>query len=508
MNMHSYGAARLNPFAFLFLSTYQRGSDHMPSWITYIVILVAFAATLYCLYAAERRVESFEVTEAIEDDKEVKEDANDIVGPYIETLESLPRAAAIKYYLSSFSAGTKYDPGFAPFRASETKWFDHFNRQVNFTLIGTLPSMSILNTGLPMKGIKMVGPPSEALGGVSSYELPGFTYMMYGKMNTIVFENNQPITLFQIYAENPNHISLVLYPKDNVMVKVELTLGNVNRVYQWSVPRSTLLSNGNKTLYTLVYEKLESGTKAYFYIGDSQFSATISNNTAIKLGNSPMDVNSDTSLDLTLWNMSVFTAALTREEIKRWSDYFNVQSTGLASNLDAALAAFDAVTNDAVTQLSIQDENVKILQEELNKCKATMPTPENLFQLGKAKWHIKLDDVINKPSITGEESASCSILNLQQRAATGTTATGTPATGTGTTATAAGTTATETLATGTTTTAPAGGTTTTGTAATDITATSTSALQTLLSRFHINVPGTEKAEPKATADTFTNPARK
>ena len=497
----------------------------MPKWITYIIILVVFAVTVYWLQVVSQRtaLETFEGTDTgagattTTADGTATNTDNTLLSPYVESLDKLPGATTIKYYLTSFSAGTKYDSSFAPFRASETKWYDLFNRNVSFTLIGVLPSMSVLNTGLPLKGIRLVGSPSEQLAGAASYELPSFTYMLYGKMNSIAFENNQPITVFQLYAENPNHVSLVFAPEDSVMVKVELILGNVNRVYQWKVPRSTLLSNGNKTLYSLVYEKLESGTKAYFYVGDLQFSATISNTSAIKLGNSPMDINSDSTLDMTLWNMSLLTSALSRDEVHKWSEYFYVQSTGLAGNLDAALSAFEAATQDAMNELSTQEQAMQDLRSELDKCKASLPSPQSMLENAKAKWHINMDGVLTNPAVTGEESASCMLLNLKKRIAGGegtnagstTGATGAASTGAATGNSATGTT-TGTTTTGGSTSAATSNSTTGITGTTDTTSTSTtdtSALQNLLSKFHIRVPGTEMAVATATAEKLTNPTK-
>ena len=474
----------------------------MPSWIKYIIILVIFTITVYWLSSPSVIEEKFE-TNADGAGGTDGTDANGGTGgtgggnedaktsTYIENLDSLPGISTLKYYLTSFSAGTKYDATFAPFRASETRWYDLFSNNISFTLIGTLPTMNILNTGLSMKGIKMIGPPSESIGGASSYELPAFTYMMYGKLNSLIFEDNRPITLFQIYAENPNHISLTITPKNTIMVKVELVLGFVNRIYQWDVPRSTLLSNGNKTLYSIVYEKLDNGNKAYFYIGDNQFSATIENPHAIKLGNSQIDINSDTTLDMTLWNLSLFTSALTREEMRRWNDYFSVQATGLASDLESTQSALNATVNDISNTLANQTQTLQEVQGQLDTCKAALPSPQSMLEKAKARWHLKLDEIIPN-TVSGEESASCSILNIKGKG-TGNAGTGTTGT-TGTGGAAAGTTGTAAVASG----------------ASQIGATTANsgALASLLARFHIGYPaGTESAEPKATADKITSPTK-
>jgi len=342
---------------------------------------------------------------------------------YIESISRLPKAAAVKFYLTSFSDLPNYEGARSVYSGAETKWNNFIRDATHFTLIGTgIPSSirqmaegesSYSSVGLPLKTIKLIGPSSTLACGVSETAaattlLNSFSVMFYGRFNSIEFsDTSKSIVLFQMFAENPNHIKWSITQKDATNCYIELVLGNVNTTYRWLVPKSTLLSNGNPTLYSLVYSVADVKRTFTIYIGTNKYTASSTDMTPIRLGYTPMEINSTTNMDMILQSFVYMNNVLADADIPVWSEYFVNESGGLARTLKFLKDTYATEITTLNTQLANQTNSVDDLQKALEECKAKMP--DVLLEDKKEKWKIKLDG--KATDVSTEEAKKCSILS-------------------------------------------------------------------------------------------------
>ena len=304
------------------------------------------------------------------------------------------------------------------------QWID-FSRNTNanannigFTLVSSaaLPGTLVSANGLPIKGIKMVGPPSTQFG--NGY-LDSFTAVWYMKINALEFTKNK-IMIFQLFAETPNKIQLNIQPNgtDATTAVVEAIVGVATTKYQWTIPRTTLMSNGNTTLYSLVYNP--TANKLNFYIGELEYPADVTLNPdyPIKLGLSQMIIN-DTpkfqSLDANILAFAYYNVALTNAELKALSVYFSKEAGGI--NLLQQMAQQEAARvlqlqkEIATTATSYTD-----LQKQLQECKASTPAPEKpAVQGDPKKWNIRAAQRAGEEdTISTKDLGQCSPLSLKK----------------------------------------------------------------------------------------------
>lgn len=342
---------------------------------------------------------------------------------YVEDITKLPKAAAVKFYLTSFSDLPNYAGVMKVYSGAETKWHNFIRDATDFTMIGTgIPGSirqmaegedTFSSVGLPLKTIKLVGPSSTLACGASesaaaSTLLSSFSVMFYGRFNALTFSpTDKTKVLFQMFAENPNHIKWSITEKDSANCYIELVLGNVNTTYRWVVPKTTLLSNGNPTLYSMVYSVGEVKRTFTIYVGTNKYTASSTDMTPIRLGYTPMEINSTTNTDMILQSFVYMNNVLTDADIPIWSEYFVNQSGGLARTLKFLKDTYASEITTLNTQLSNQTNSVDDLQKALEECKAKLPVA--LLEDKKAKWKIQLDG--NLANVSTEEAKKCSILS-------------------------------------------------------------------------------------------------
>lgn len=303
-------------------------------------------------------------------------------GNFTEDTSVIPYQEKLKIYLSSFSTSDK-GKKHKPYCASRQRWYDLKNPSVYFQVITPTPPADILNHGMPLKGVILKGPPSEFLGGLEvAYELKPFTLFFYASMKTPDFSNATEMVLFRLYAETPNSMRLVLRKSDVAnSTRVDLIIGDYQHHYVWNITTTTLVSNGNPTLYGLTVDTAadDKTHTATLYIGRSKYTADIQLASPFKLGNTPMEINALANLDATLYSFGWIDHILTEAEMQRLGDYMYRQQTGVDREVSDT-------SNKAKTEA---EEKITVLEEQLhNKTCPTEPPKEE--ESKKGAWSINV----------------------------------------------------------------------------------------------------------------------
>jgi hypothetical protein len=336
---------------------------------------------------------------------------------YKEVLSGLPKSQALKFYLTSFSDYTMDEQkAYVP---EEMKWYNFLQSSTAFKLVGTIPSSirqqlegedTYTAVGFPLKAAKLIGPASHFACGSTvpdSTVLSSFSAMFYGRLNSLTFTDAARETvLFQMFAENPNHIKWSIRPKDSANSYIEVVLGNVYTTYRWLVPNSTLLSNGNPTLYALVYNIGTTKRTITVYVGTNKYTASSTDMTPIRLGYTPMEINSLSNLDMTLQSFAYMENLLADADIPVWTEYFVQQAGGLARTLKYLKDTYASEITTLNTQLLNQTNSVDDLQKALEECRAKLPA--SLLESKLEKWKIKME---GDATISTEDAAKCTILS-------------------------------------------------------------------------------------------------
>ena len=291
-------------------------------------------------------------------------------------------------------------------------WCDYNNKTIKYNIIGDNIPTSINSTeGLGIFNLQLHGPPSYSLSLVSNNNiLDSFTVVFYMKINSLNFNNAKSIIWYQMYAETPNMIRIAIYQQDANNSIVEVIIGNQNINYRWSIPNTTLMSNGYVTTYTFIYNKADS--IFYFYIGATENYANIhvNNDLPIILGLTQIAINRGAqSLDAQLYAFLYYNSILSKYEIQQVSDYFNYQMGGIASlQLSTAQAM---IQNQS---LQVQAQNAQNLQTQLNNCangsgsyaKSSVPS------IGSNPWTVNYNQKVD-PQMESELN-KCSPLKLKE----------------------------------------------------------------------------------------------
>jgi hypothetical protein len=399
------------------------------NWLYYLFILIGLCAVLFSVYTIKKRNTRENFTDASAGGASAggasaggasaggagaeTGGAGGAVAHYVENIMTLPKASTVKFYLTSFSDKTLN--GIYPYSPEDARWYDFIQENVYFRLIngelpGSIRTTTQVSLGLPLKKLKMLGPASHAsCGNTNSTELESFSIVFFGKFNSLTFEDNRPKILFQMFAENPNHVQWTITNKNASTCYMNVTLGNVNNIYRWEIPKSTLLSNGNPTLYSLVFEKQPTSRKITVYVGTNKYSLGSTDLVPIRLGNTPMEINSETNLDFSLQVFSYFNSILAQEDLPAWTEYFVTQSGGLARTLNFLQDTYNREINTLTNQVKVQTNSVDDLKNELAKCKEKLPTLLPSVESKKDKWHI---DFEGTSSVSAKDLEKCSILNV------------------------------------------------------------------------------------------------
>lgn len=309
---------------------------------------------------------------------------------------TIPYKDKLYIYLSSFS-GMQSDHSTAVYSGSGVPmWRSLINEDVFFSVIGTnLPTT--IEKGLPMKGTRLVGPPSEnAAFPNTGYVLPSFTVAWYANWKSLEFETSAPIILFRMFAENPNHVQISLREVDASSISLDVVVGNASNVYSWTIPKTTLISQGAGTLYSFIYNREEK--KISFNIGSTiKFPRVLTESAVVKLGNTAMDINFNQNWDADLKAFMFYRGVIT--DFNVMFDYLGEQASG--KNLVMSVVETEkASLTETLKSCSLNDTELAALRDELNltreqlynirlKLRSCMQSPENIDPNSFRRWEIK-----------------------------------------------------------------------------------------------------------------------
>lgn len=361
-----------------------------PYWTAVIVGLVIIVVIFIIMKRKEK-------TQADSIEKFVGEVVAPTIEKYFEGDSSvIPFNDKLYIYLSTFS-GLLSDHATAVYSGSGVPmWRSLVNEDVTFHVIGTNLPTSI-EKGLPMKGTRLVGPPSEdAAYPNTAFVLPSFTVAWYANWKSLDFETDAPIILFRMFAENPNHVQISLREKDSTNVYLDAVIGNAANVYSWEIPKTTLLTQGAGTLYAFVYNREEK--KITFNIGSSiKYPRVLPEAPTVKLGNTAMDINYNQNWDAELKAFMFYRAAIS--DFSTVFDYLGEQASGKMLVM-SAVDTEKAELEETLKSCSLNDTELAALRDELNltreqlynirlKLRACMQQPEDIDPNSFRRWEIK-----------------------------------------------------------------------------------------------------------------------
>jgi hypothetical protein len=342
-------------------------------------------------------------------------DYNEMTSTVTDFVNNFPKYSTtdnkLFVYLSSFSKMTSRKDPKAPdnmlpvYSSKDLVWRNMINEN-DFYLVkdnaatapDTLETSS--SQGLAMNGFGLKGPSSEIFSvSESNYELPTFTIAFYMKFNKLDFKDITEYTLFEMYAESPNHVSWKLKKKDSLSATMEVVIGNEGLSYTWVVPISTIVSNGNFTLYTMTLNR--EAKEVRVFIGTTgQYRKALTSDPVIKLANTSVMISSEQKLDVVLRAFTFYKGvALDQSDLVRLNDYFVRESGGLNKVLSEATQKIQEAEEQRKyieQQLSESQENIDDLNEKLKQCQSKQgecATTKKEFEKVKSygKWHINMD---------------------------------------------------------------------------------------------------------------------
>jgi hypothetical protein len=331
-------------------------------------------------------------------------------------IKEMPYLENLVMFVNAFNVDSKQN---TTFDISKNSWIDgRDGNTTKFTFINT--PLKMTNRGLPIKNVTLIGPESNKFADPSTYDtLESFSILFYGKFNSIVFTNaTTPIMLYQAFAETPNKVILSLHPKDQNNISLHLILGNAGSTYSWDIPVTTIMSNGNTTLYSLVFDNTnKTKPTATFYIGSIANNANLDPvNDEIKLGLSPIQINLNQNWDMRLIAFAHYNIILTRNDLAQIGQYFEQQAGGYAALQDELTAAQAIITklqstiDGSVDELAQCNSKLADCSQSLETCNINLVSTEQKIPKEK-HWQIKQKGNAN---ISTDELHQCSILDIKR----------------------------------------------------------------------------------------------
>ena len=349
-------------------------------------------------------------------------------------------------YLSAFSERVSYlsneeYPLIYESLGATGLWRDFTNKDNNFSLQvidvkkGKIPSKiktrkdgAVIDIGLPLQSVKLVGPSSKALGekegATTAFELTPFTAAFYGTLDNLDFEQGETRkVLFRITAENPDLIEIAIRRRDNRNVLIEVILGDSGRAFQWVVDKYMLMSNRLPTLYALTYNKgdttdsVESPPSITLYIGKTKLQKNFSQSDApstIRLGNSEIILNPTGQVNMTLVAFAYFKSALDSTAISDLGKYFTQQLSGIDLLISERDEQYAAITAELKKKLEDASRTLYDAEDELKQCKAAAEAALKAAPRVR-QWQVSLDGTGAAQAtskLTDEDLQKCAPLAL------------------------------------------------------------------------------------------------
>ena len=298
-------------------------------------------------------------------------------------------------------------------------WCDANNSEIQYFLNGANVPSQIDNDGLSVRNIMIQGPQSSSLVNPSNnYMLGSFTVIFYLNFSTITFDTNSNIILYEMFAQTPNIIRIYIEQIQNDSQNIELNVlvGESNIIYSWNIPITTMLSNGNNTLYSLVYDADQLLLTFYIGTGKNIYTSQITNQPDIILGLQQLEINSNRNLDAKILAFCYYNYALARNDIINVNNYFEQETSSIfllqngLANLQQSLSSQNTAL---VNQLNQTTTIVSGLESQINNmsCPSAPVIVPPPAPPPKLPWQISMDGA---SSISDKDLQQCSPLTLQE----------------------------------------------------------------------------------------------
>ena len=334
---------------------------------------------------------------------------------------TLPYPDKLLLYFNSFNVES--NPAITnrntTYQCQNNYWCDTKTTTIKYFLNGQNVPATIDNIGLPMKNIMIQGPASYSLVNVSNnYHLNSFTVIFYLNFNTISFDTDAEIILYEMFAESPNNVRIIIteIPNDSNNVEINVIVGPTTLIYSWVIPITTLLSNGNTTLYSLVYDEDQLLLTFYIGVGKNIYTATLDKKPQIILGLTPLEINKNRNLDAFLSAFCYYNYPLSRTDMEAVNKFFIQESSSiylLQTTLSSLKSSLSSQNNALLNQLNTTSQRIHGLQDKISSLEGkSCPSPQNTAPAARGRhWHIDMDNV---SSVNDKDLQQCSPLTLKE----------------------------------------------------------------------------------------------
>jgi hypothetical protein len=341
----------------------------------------------------------------------------------LPTAPTLPRVSDLVLLLTSFKDDAFPSTTTGTYSKLTQKWINGIVGATN-TFVITGPSIpnDVVDAvgkpiGLSLKNLKLTGPSSDVFSmvdasGNNTFTLGSFTAAMYVNINSLA--STDTVTLFRMYAETPNRLEWSIAPGSdakhmNVNVIIDTTL------YTWEVELAALVASG-PSLLTIVFDQADKSLK--LYMGMRMFTATVPMYDPIRLGNSPVEINSTANLDASLLAFLFYKAPMGQADVAQLNDYMFKQAGGFysaLSNIQAVAAAqASALATLVLDTNSTYQAQLSTCSADLEKAKAAKCTettkPSHSKRKPVPKWQVNMDGAENIDA----SDLKCGLLNVDQ----------------------------------------------------------------------------------------------
>jgi hypothetical protein len=291
----------------------------------------------------------------------------------------MPKTNSIAIYMNAFQDVDGKIPSYLPGANSWNDFGDPDNKK--FTLMSTsTPPAQLSDGGFPLKNFKLQGPPSNSLG---TADFNSFTISIYAKVNSLDLSAGF-IKVLQIYAETPNYI-ILLFDKNNDTTKVNVVAHIRTKTYGWILPKTSIIGTN---LLSLMYNYNNGSPTVDFFINDTvqvldatlsssdSVSDTTSTYSTIKLGLSPIVLNSTLNLDANMYAFVIYSVNLTTpsspsitgdSDLTLLKKHFISEVAGY-SRLLLLKQQTDSQNNSLKAQMDKYKKNIKSYKADLDKC--------------------------------------------------------------------------------------------------------------------------------------------
>jgi hypothetical protein len=347
----------------------------------------------------------------------------------------LPYPTQLSLYFNSFNASSPV-PGVGnmntTYQCNGNKpnyWCDANNSSIQYFLNGQTPAPSSMpNGGLQMLNMMITGPPATSLVNTNITPLSSFSLVFYMKVNSITFTTPADIILYEMSAVTPNmvRVSISQITGDSNNVEVNIIVGPTAKIYSWTVPITTLLSGGNNTTFTIIYDttSVPSQPTLSFYIGAGG-NGNVWNMQSpgnIYLSDLGITINKNQNLDAALLAFCYYSCVLYANDVKTIDSYFLSEASGicaLQNALSVTSSALSSQNSGLLNLLNSASSTIQTLETEIDKLSTvSCPAPKVITASAPTApppsgpmWQINMN---GGSSVSDTDLQTCSPLTLQE----------------------------------------------------------------------------------------------